>query len=50
MTIVLQNTDELKFHPVTGKKIKPSDYRTTELWDGRIAVDLGDCNVEYKPK
>lgn len=44
MTITLQGKDKLNFHPVTGEPLKASDYRSHTMADGRVIIDLGDCN------
>jgi hypothetical protein len=44
MTIVLQQNEEVFYNPITGELLKESDTRTHILYDGRICIDLGNCN------
>lgn len=52
MQIILQGTDEVRFNPVTGKPVKQEKLTKHILSDGRIVVEIGDCNIEttIKPK
>jgi len=51
MTIILQGTDQVHFHPITGKPLKPKDYRKDVLSDGRTVIHLGDTNkLALEPK
>jgi hypothetical protein len=44
MTIVLQENEELVYHPITGDILTESDYRRYEDCSGRVFIDLGNCN------
>jgi hypothetical protein len=44
MTIVLQENEELVYHPITGDKLIESDYTSHENSDGVIFINIGNCN------
>jgi hypothetical protein len=48
MIIILQGNDVMLFSPITGDPIKVCEYTTTETYDGRTVVAMGDCNIQIQ--
>jgi len=50
MTIILEGKDVLKYHPSTGKILKPKDFVEHVDSCGRVIIMLGDSNQRAKAR